>query len=238
MHIHYFQHVECEDPLEILAWAQARGHSITGTRLDRDEPLPVPSAFDALVVMGGPMNIYEHERFPWLQQEKALLRAAVDAGKGVLGICLGAQLLADVLGGPVTRNPEPEIGWREVSVTAAGAASPIFAGIPPVFCPMHWHGDTFAIPPGCVHAIQSDACANQAFVSADGRCVGLQFHLEENERGVELLLENWADDLVDAPFVQSADAIRAEMAAATAATRPVLFRLLDNWAEALKDWSR
>ena len=230
MHIHYLQHVECEDPLEILTWAEMRGHTITGTRLDLHEQLPAADGFDALVVMGGPMNIYEYDRFPWLPPEKELIRVVAGAGKGVLGICLGAQLLADVLGGPVTRNPEPEIGWWEVSLTEAGVASAVFAGIPPVFRPMHWHGDTFAIPPGCVHAIRGHACGNQAFVSGDGRCVGLQFHLEENARGVDLLLENWAADIIDAPYVQPAETIRAESDGAVAETRPILFQVLDNWA--------
>jgi len=235
MRIHYLQHVACEDPLEVLAWAEARGHAMTGSRVDRFEPLPALDAFDALVVMGGPMNVHEESAHPWLSAEKGLLRDAIAAGKGVLGICLGAQLLADVLGGRVTRNAHMEIGWWEVALTEAAGASPVFAGIPASFTPMHWHGDTFEIPPGCVHAARSEACGNQAFVSADGRFLGLQFHLEENARGVELLLENWADDLVDAPFIQPADSMRAEMDARVAETRPILMRLLDNWAAAVRD---
>lgn len=232
MRIHYLQHVACEDPLEIAAWAHARGHGMTGTRVDRLEPLPALDAFDALVVMGGPMNVHEEDRHPWLRAEKSLVRDAVAAGRQVLGVCLGAQLLADALGAPVTRNPVAEIGWWEVTLTPEAARTPVFAGLPGSFTPMHWHGDTFAIPPGCIHAARSAACANQAFVSADGRFLGLQFHLEENEQGVALLLDNWADEIVDAPFIQPAGSIRAEAPARVAETQPVMTRLLDNWAAA------
>ena len=107
----------------------------------------------------------------------------------MLGVCLGAQLVADVLGGQVSRGEHPEIGWYTVELTETGRAIPVFAGFPERFTALHWHGDTFAIPPGAVHVASSEACANQAFTHDGGRVVGLQFHLEETRESLALLRE-------------------------------------------------
>lgn len=157
-------------------WLERRGHRVTATRLQRGEPLPPVREVDWLIVMGGPMNIYEHDRYPWLAREKAFIRDACVMNKRVLGICLGAQLLADVLGARVTRNQEPEIGWFEVELTDEGERSTVFRSFPKRFEAFHWHGDTFSIPGASGSLMKSDACVNQAF--AVGRQVGLQFHLE------------------------------------------------------------
>jgi GMP synthase-like glutamine amidotransferase len=134
--------------------------------------------FDWLVVMGGPMNIYEHDRYPWLIGEKFLIRDACVRKKQVLGICLGSQLLADVLGGAVSESPEPEIGWFDVSLSDEASKSRLFADFPRTFAAFHWHGDTFSIPPGATPLMSSQACARQAFSWGEGRALGLQFHLE------------------------------------------------------------
>jgi len=229
MRVHYLQHVAHEPPQLIEAWAVDRGHSFTGALLDEGEPVPALPAFDALVVMGGPMNVYEDARYSWLGPEKALIRAAIDGGRPILGVCLGAQLLADALGAPVSRNPEPEVGWWPVQRTPASVSSPVFAGIPDAFDCLHWHGDTFALPPGSTHLARSEACAHQAFAVNGGRLLGLQFHLEESAAGVDLLLHHARADLVEAPFVQDADTIRRLGVGHYAATRTILYRLLDNW---------
>src|ERR1700758_1528507 len=115
MRVHWLQHADFEDPGTLLPWLAANGHVAHGSRLHAGEALPAMDDFDALIAMGGPMNIYDHARCPWLVAEKALIRAAIEHGKRVLGICLGAQLIADQLGGRVTRNQETEIGWFPVS---------------------------------------------------------------------------------------------------------------------------
>ena len=150
LRIHYLQHVEFEDAANIVPWAEARGHAVTCTRLHRGEPLPPVDAFDWLVIMGGPMNVCDHDRYPWLVREKAFIGESIGRNKVVLGICLGAQLIADVLGGRITPNREKEIGWFPVSLTGAGLRSPLFQPLPRQFLPFHWHGDTFSIPPGAV----------------------------------------------------------------------------------------
>ncbi len=126
MHIHYLQHAAFEDAANIATWAQERGHRLTQTRLDLDQPLPGPDNLDWLVVMGGPMNVDQHDAYPWLVREKQFIRRVIDRGVPVLGVCLGGQLLCAVLGGQVTKNRQKEIGWFPVTFTAEAVASPLF----------------------------------------------------------------------------------------------------------------
>src|SRR5690606_28697951 len=172
------------------------------------EDLPTCTDFDALIVMGGPMNVDEHARHPWLAGEKALIRAAINAGRPVLGICLGAQLIAASLGAPVTRNAETEIGWFDVELEPAGRASPLFAGFPPRFAAFHWHGDTFAIPAGAQRLMRSEACSHQGF-ALGARVVGLQFHLEVTAANARAMYA--AERPPPARYVQDADAVLADL---------------------------
>jgi GMP synthase-like glutamine amidotransferase len=200
MRIHYLQHVPFEDLGNIQAWAKERGHETTGIMLFRDEPFPDLEDFDWLVIMGGPMNIYEQDKYPWLVGEKKFIRQAIDAGKIVLGICLGAQLIADVLGGKVRRNEEREIGWFPVKLTAEASDSRIFSALPESFMAFHWHGDAFDIPPGGVRMAESQGCRNQAFEL--GKVVGLQFHLESSMDSIDDLIANCAHELKEGRYVQ------------------------------------
>lgn len=177
MRVHWLQHAEHEELGCIAPWLAARKFRVRRTRLHEGEPLPAVAEFDWLIVMGGPMNIYEHQRYPWLIQEKKLIRDAYVTEKKVLGICLGAQLLADVLGGRVSQNRHQEIGWFDVELTDEGLRNPLMQGLPNRFPAFHWHGDTFAIPKGAEHLVKNDACVNQAF-AATAKHLGLQFHLE------------------------------------------------------------
>ena len=136
------------------------------------------SDFDWLIILGGPMNIYEEDKYPWLSKEKEFIHQAIASDKIVLGICLGAQLMADVLGGKVQRNVHREIGWFPVKLMPESKASRIFRVLPEEFMALHWHGDTFELPPGAVHTAESQACKNQAFEL--GKAIGLQFHLESS----------------------------------------------------------
>jgi GMP synthase-like glutamine amidotransferase len=222
MHLHIIQHVPFEDAAYIADWAAARGDAVAVTHLYRGDALPDPDAADLHVVMGGPMNIYEDDRYPWLRAEKAFL-ARVAATGCALGICLGAQLLADVLGGPVTRNAVKEIGWLPVTRVAD---TPLLDGLPATFPAFHWHGDTFALPPGAVHAARSAACAHQAF-AVDDRVLGLQFHLESTPASIDRLIAHGGDELVDGPYIQPVAALRA---GDTTASNRLMARVLDNFA--------
>jgi GMP synthase-like glutamine amidotransferase len=227
--VHYLQHVPFEGVGAIAGWAAARGHSLSCTEMAVSPPPPT-SAFDFLVIMGGPMNIYQEREYPWLRQEKALISAAVAEGKLVLGVCLGAQLLADALSGPVTRGAQPEIGWYPVELTKAGRRSVVFRRLPERFVALHWHGDTFAIPAGAIHAASSAACANQAFESMGGRVVGIQFHLEETRASLADLVDKARDELVEGPWIASAEDLLAPPAPFEESNR-LLFTLLDGMAE-------
>jgi len=225
MRIHYLQHVPFEDAANIEVWARRQGHAIRATRLDRDESFPPLVAFDWLVIMGGPMNIYEHDRFPWLEREKKFIAESINAGKLVLGVCLGAQLVADVLGGQVTRNAQKEIGWFPVWLSSEARQSPIFQTLPQRFLAFHWHGDTFSIPPGARRMAESQACANQAFQYGD-RVIGLQFHLDYSLASIEKMIAHCGDELVEAPFIQpSPDSLLN--AAHVQAIEDLLYRFLD-----------
>ena len=163
--------------------------------------------FDWLIVMGGPMNIYEEKEYPWLAGEKRFIGKAIEKGKIVLGICLGAQLIADVLGGQVVRNRCKEIGWFPVSLRPEGTESVAFRGFPAKFQALHWHGDTFSLPPGAAMLAESEACPAQAFSSNGGRVLALQFHLESSKDSARALIQNCSDELVDGAYIQGADAI-------------------------------
>jgi len=193
MRLHYLQHVPFEDMAMIESWAREKGYDVSRTLLFEGETPPDPEKFDWLVIMGGPMNIYEDEKYPWLAAEKSFIRRAIEDGKIVLGICLGAQLIADVLGGKVRKNDHREIGWHPVSLTPEGSKSEIFGVLPEKFVALQWHGDTFEIPPGAAWMAKSEACKNQAFQL--GKAIGLQFHLEASMESIDDLIENCADEL-------------------------------------------
>lgn len=204
MRIHYLQHVAFEDPGMILEWAKEQKYPVSGTMLfETAFKLPAHGDYDLLVIMGGPMNVDEDHLYPWLEQEKVYIKEAIEAGKRVLGICLGAQLIARALGAKVYKNKHKEIGWFPVSLTDQGKSNEIFRVLPPHFMPFHWHGDTFDLPSGCELMASSAACANQAFVY-DNRVVALQFHLETAEANIRRLIDHCGDELVTAPFIQSA----------------------------------
>jgi GMP synthase-like glutamine amidotransferase len=230
MKIHYLQHVPFEDLANIESWARSRGHDLTSTQLFLDEALPDMNQFDWLIIMGGPMNIYEDDKYPWLAREKEFIRRAIACDKIVLGICLGAQLMADVLGGTVQRNEYREIGWFPVDLTKEGTMSPIFSVLPQRFVALHWHGDTFEIPPGAVRTAESRACINQAFVK--GKAIGLQFHLESSRDSIDHLLENCAGELTGGPYVNRPEELSAH-AERLSQIRDLMEKLLDRVEEAL-----
>jgi GMP synthase-like glutamine amidotransferase len=174
------------------------------------------------------MNVYEHLEHPWLEREKGFLRRAVDGGKAVLGVCLGAQLLSDVLGGTVRQGVHKEIGWLPVRCTAEAHGNGLFRGFPGEFVPLHWHGDTFSIPPGAVRVAESAACPNQAF-ALDGRVVGLQFHLETTAASLERLIAHCRRELAAGPYIQQPGQLRAGLGHAGQAHQ-LLALLLDRMA--------
>jgi GMP synthase-like glutamine amidotransferase len=188
------KHIDCEGP-GVLADVFARH----GVELElrcpyRGEPLPRASGYDFLVVLGGPMGVYERDRYPFIDAEAELVRNAVAEGLPVLGLCLGSQIIADALGGRVTRHFAKEIGAMTVDLTAEGRADPLFDGLDASLSVFQWHGDTFSVPPGGVRLAKSKVTANQAF--RHGRATyGFQFHLEVTVDMVEAWLAEYAAEV-------------------------------------------
>ncbi|MPZ19926.1 MAG: type 1 glutamine amidotransferase [Luteitalea sp.] len=171
------QHVAWESPGLIAAEARARGLPIEVRRLDCGGTIPPVADVAGLIVMGGPMGVHDTVLYPYLTPEQQLLRACVERGLPVLGVCLVAQLLAAALGARVDKGPAAEIGVGDVSLTAEGLRDAVLGGAGATLPVIHWHEDTFELPPGATHLARSCLYANQAF--RVGACAyALQFHVE------------------------------------------------------------
>ncbi len=226
--IHCLQHVPFEPPSRIADWAESRSVGMCVVRAFAGEPFPAGEDVEALVVMGGPMGVGDERVIAWLAEEKRLIERALHAGKPVFGVCLGAQLVADVLGARVHRNRFQEIGWFGVEATGAGREHARFR-LPREFVPFHWHGDTFDLPEGAVHLARSAACEQQAFAWGD-RVLALQFHLEVTPADIEEMVVHCGKAMGSGPYVQT----RADMLATPSrfdAANALLETLLDSWKE-------
>lgn len=227
MRVHVLQHVPFEGPGHIATWATARGHGLTHSLLYAGAPLPDPTAYDLLVSMGGPMGVGDTAAHPWLAPELEHIRAAIAAGRAVLGVCLGAQLIAAALGAAVYPNPVREIGWFPLHPTAAGRAHPLGAALGEAGTVLHWHGETFDLPAGALHLASSSACPHQAFLYGD-RVLALQCHLEVTPAAVAALCTHASADLVPGPWVQDAASIQAAATTRCAPLHALLEGLLDR----------
>ena len=200
MRTHYLQHVFFETLGAIEPWLEVAGCEVSRTRFFETARLPAPPEIDFLVVLGGPMSVNDENAFPWLIEEKRFIRECVAAGKPVLGICLGAQLIASALGARVYPNRFREIGWFPVRGLPARHGSTF--SFPRSLEVFHWHGETFDLPEEAVPIARSDGCDNQAFQI--GRSViGLQFHLETTAESAHAMVRECRTELVPGRYVQS-----------------------------------
>lgn len=207
MKIHFLQHVPFEGPAYISTIVKNNNFSITGSRLYAGEKLPGCHEFDILAVLGGPMSVNDHDKYPWITEEMRFIGRCIAGEKAVIGICLGAQMIAGVLGASVKKNTCREIGWYPVTLTEDGRRSSLFGEFPETFYAFHWHGETFDIPGGCSCLASSEACRNQAFGYGD-RVAALQFHLESVPESVDLLVHNSGDELDGTEWVQGRDRLK------------------------------
>ena len=209
MRIHYLQHEPFEGLGGMEAWFRGRGDAIAATHLYRGDALPAPADFDWLVIMGGGMSVNDEAELPWLVPEKALVRSAIAANKRVLGVCLGAQMIASAFGARVYKNAVKEIGWWKLTREPAAAAHPLGTALPDGAEVFQWHGETFDLPTGAVRLARSGACLNQA-IAVGPRVLGLQFHLETTEASARALIEGLPGDMANpGPYMQSPEAMLA-----------------------------
>ena len=206
MRAHYLQHVPFEGLGIIEPWLQAKGYDITSTRFYEPAKLPDWSDVDFLIVMGGPMSVNDESEFPWLVDEKQFIRSCIEQKKSVLGICLGAQLIASSMGARIYPNPAKEIGWFPVEGIPAPDARSF--GFPPSQEVFHWHGETFDLPSGAYHLARSEGCENQAFQFGSS-VIGIQFHLEATPESVREIVSHCRSELIPSKYVQSESVIRA-----------------------------
>jgi GMP synthase-like glutamine amidotransferase len=203
MRIAVLYHVSFETLGYIEDWIQNHGHSVSHYRLFDNPRIPVPDTFDMLIMMGGPMSVNDENQFPWLIPEKELIRKCAASGKSVLGICLGAQMIASALGKKVYPGAYREIGWFPVTFTDHASRVGGLSGTLPLF---HWHGETFDLPDGAIHIALSEAVPNQAFLYRN-HILALQFHPEMKPENISVMVNMMGDELVQAPFVQDAETL-------------------------------
>ncbi|HTP60214.1 MAG TPA: type 1 glutamine amidotransferase [Spirochaetia bacterium] len=203
---HWFHHVPFEGLGSIQGWLAEKRAQVSVTQFFAAEGPAFPRLddVDLLIIMGGPMSVNNEKEHPWLREEKAFAAEAIRRGTPVLGICLGAQLIASALGAGVRPNALAEIGWHPVE--RVGAGGDLERQLPRQLLPFHWHGETFDLPPGARHIARSAACENQAFTVGD-RVIALQYHLETTPALARGLVENCAADLVPGKYIQAPEQI-------------------------------
>lgn len=224
MRLHYFQHEPFEGLACIEQWATSHKYTITSTHFYKGEPLPSLDEIDVLVIMGGAMSVNDEKELAWLAPEKQFVKQAIDSGKVVVGICLGAQMIASVLGAKVYPNKEKEIGWFPIQWENRASLPPAFATFPDPLTVLHWHGETFDLPTGAIRIARSEGCLNQGFLYQH-KVLGLQFHLEFDHTSTGQMLLHCAEDLKPGNYVQTAEEI-AEGSIHITAAQDVLFRML------------
>ncbi|MBZ9630446.1 type 1 glutamine amidotransferase [Salegentibacter sp. LM13S] len=202
LRIQYFQHVPFEGLGYIEKWANKNNHQLFATKFYEDFTLPKITSFDWLIVMGGPMGVYDYEKFPWLNAEIEFIQQAIQADKTVIGICLGSQLVAAALGAKVYSNTIKEIGWFPLTKTKAGKQHRLLSELPDSFTSFHWHGDTFDLPNGSARLLHTKACSNQAFLYND-KILGLQFHFEVTPETLKEITTNCRHELIPQYYIQS-----------------------------------
>jgi GMP synthase-like glutamine amidotransferase len=204
MRTHYLQHVPFEGLGSIETWLEAAGCKITNTRFFESADLPDPAVIDLLVIMGGPMSVNDEEKLPWLAVEKRFIRTVINSGKPVLGICLGAQLIASAMGALVYRNHVKEIGWFPIDGISHNDRSSF--SFPKSVVAFHWHGETFGLPSGAIRLASSEGCENQAFQIGKS-VIGLQFHLETTPESAQAIISHCREELVPSQYVQAEEEI-------------------------------
>ncbi len=227
MKIQVIQHSSINTLGTIEEYAKIKNHRLESTRFYETKNPPKLDLFDLLIIMGGPIGVYDYEENPWLKDEKAFIKQAIEAGKPILGICLGAQLLADILGARVYENLHVEMGWFPIRASRGENKPEFLKGLPDEISVFHWHSRTFDLPSGAVQLFESEGCKNQGFVYR-GRVVALQFHPEVNEDRIMNLIKRFGNGMENGPFVQKKEKMLGQREY-LAGTKEFMFLVLDKF---------
>lgn len=231
MRAHCLQHVPFEGLGSIEPWLLANGAHVSMTKLFERAIFPPVADVDVLVVMGGPMSVNDDAEYPWLEAERRFIRQAIEREKVVLGVCLGAQLIARAMGARVYANPEREIGWWPIVGMSAAADVPRWASAGTETMVFHWHGETFDLPPGATPLARSAGCELQAF-QLGRHVIGIQFHLETTPALVQGMVSECRTELAPSRFVQSESEILSSSADSFVAINGLLANTLERLCSA------
>ncbi|MCF8381013.1 MAG: type 1 glutamine amidotransferase [Bacteroidales bacterium] len=222
MRVSILKHVHFENPGYYLDYFDRKGFKVLIHNLYEGD-MPDLNA-DLILVLGGPMNIYEESEYPFLESEKKYLKNAIREGKKIIGVCLGSQLIADVLGSETYKNAHKEIGWFPIQKSTSNK----FNFLPDIFTAFHWHGDTFDLPDGAEVLFNSKATKNQAFLFGCD-VLAMQFHLEMDEKIIRDLLHYCRADIDNSLFVMSEKDIISQCYEHSSLNKEILWNLLDHF---------
>jgi GMP synthase (glutamine-hydrolysing) len=218
------QHEAFEGPFAVLDWLEENGFEVRFTHMYNNEPLPASDETDWLIVMGGSMSVNDENKFPWLVEEKKFIRKCIDSNKVVVGICLGAQLIANSLGCKVYKAKNKEIGWFQILRESDESNIPLKVKV------FHWHGETFDLPEGSRLIASSKACKNQIFLYRNN-VLAMQCHLEMTPVAIAGMFDNCSDDIKPGKYVQTIDDMIAGTEKNATKANKILFSLLDSLRE-------
>jgi len=228
MNIHAFYHAPFEKLGIIEKWILKKRHILTETNFYKNMELPSFEDIEGFIIMGGPMGVYDDYKYYWLRYEKEFIEKAVKLNKKILGICLGAQLLANVLGAKVYKNKVKEIGWFPIAKTVKEKDNSIIDIFPDDLEVFHWHGDTFDLPKSSLGFYSSVATENQSFLYGKN-ILGLQFHIESTIDTVKELINNGRNEIIPDNYIQSEKEIIDNTIMYETEANRVLYKVLDNF---------
>ena len=203
------KHIAIEGGGTIEEYLLSKGHKIDRRELQDGDSVPSKLDYDAIIILGGPMNVYEEDKYPFLKDEDKLIKEAIKKEIPTLGICLGAQLIAKAAGAKVSKNKVKEIGCYKVNLTEAGKNDPVFKGLGESFDVFQWHGDTFGIPENGNLLATAELCTNQA-LRVGKYIYGLQFHMEVTDKMIYEWINSYDEELQSLKGVIDVEKIRKD----------------------------
>ncbi|MEN6385643.1 MAG: type 1 glutamine amidotransferase [Phycisphaerales bacterium] len=203
MKVHWLQHLPFEGLGSMGEYFNEKNIPSTSTHFYLNQSLPSIDSFDWLIIMGGAMSANDDDKYSWLADEKKFIKQAIDAGKVVIGVCLGAQLIAACLGAKVYKNENKEIGWFDLIPSSEAKNTILASCFSEKINAYHWHGDTFDLPKGATLLASSKVTKNQGFIIGT-KVIGFQFHLETNYKYAKALYDNFPNEIKKEQYIQNA----------------------------------